>query len=370
MHDLVVTDNFDPRVEDEQFVLADALAHGISGHSDIVRRYELALAKDFGMEHAVSASSGFGALVVALSALGLEPGDKVLLTPTCPLCTVYALTFLRLVPVFCDTRRDDFGADINHAQVRFDDGVAAMIEIPMWGYPVDARAARSFCDARRIPLVLDIALAHKARLDGQLLGAYGEVATFSTHWSKNFVTGEGGCVLTDDPQIAAKARAFSYPDDTSAARPSLNFAMAGLQAALGLARLSRLDDDVDRRRETMALILRELDNPYLEPLPVVPGGETGGTKLLLRETSGCNLALLAHMDRHHVPSDIQRYGCRALYEYPVLRAFRTPCPNAEALLASITTVPLHPDLSQRQVEHIVRSLNSYRPPKTGKRSRT
>lgn len=370
MHDLLITDEFDPRVEDERFVLADALAHGISGRSDVVRRYELALAHQFGAAHAISVSSGFGALVVALSALGLKPGDKVLLTPTCPICTVYALTFLRLVPVFCDTRPNDFGADLDHARALLDEHVAAMIEIPMWGYPVDARATRAFCDAKGIPLIMDIALAHMARLDGRLLAAYGDLATFSTHWSKNFVTGEGGCVLTDDPRLAARARAFSYPDDETAAEPGLNYAMAGLQAALGLARLSRLDADIARRHETMALLLRELDNPFLEPLPVVPGGETGGTKLLLREVSGDNRALLAHMDRLQVPSDILKYRCRALYEFPVLGAFRSACPNAEALLASITTIPLHPDLSRRQVEHIVGSLNAYRPPAATERSRT
>lgn len=362
MHDLIVTDDFDPRAEGEQFVLHNALRHGISGRSDVVRRYELAVAENFGMAHAVSASSGFGALVVALSALGLAPGDKVLLTPTCPICTVYALTFMRLVPVFCDTRPDDFGADLDHAAALLDERVAAMIEIPMWGYPLDARASRAFCDAAGIPLVLDIALAHKARLDGRLLGAYGDLATFSTHSSKNFVTGEGGCVLTDDPSTAERARAFGYPDDPAAERPGLNYAMAGLQAALGLARLSRLDEDIARRRETMALLVAELDNPSLEPLPVVAGGETGGTKLLVREVGGDNRALLAHMDRCGVASDVLNYGCRALYEFPVLAAFRSTCPNAEALLASIITIPVHPDLSRRQLEHVVRSLNGYRPP--------
>jgi len=368
MYDLVITDAFDPRVEDEQFILASALAQGLSGGSDIVNRYDAALAENFGMARAVSVSSGFGALVVALSALGLEPGDKVLLTPTCPICTVYALTFLRLVPVFVDTRPDDFGMDPDHARARFDDRVAAMIEIPMWGYPVDGAAARAFCDARGIPLVMDIALAHKARFGDRLLGAWGDAATFSTHWSKNFVTAEGGAVLTDDPALAERARRFSRPTDDDAPRPGLNYALGGIQAALGLGRLSRLDDDIARRREIMALICRELDNPHLEPLPVIAGGETGGTKLLLRETSGDNRALLAHMAAHRVASDILNYKCRALYEFPILAAHRSACPNAEALLASITTVPVHPDLSQRQLEHVVHSLNGYRPAAASERS--
>lgn len=362
MNDVVITDDFDPRVEDERFILASALANGISGNSDSVQRYDAALSDSFGMAHAISVSSGFGALVVALSALGLRPGDKVLLTPTCPICTVYALTFMRLVPVFVDTRPDDFGMDPDHAQSLFDGQVAAMIEIPMWGYPVDAAAARSFCDARGIPLIMDIALAHKARFGGRLLGAWGDMATFSTHWSKNFVTAEGGVVLTDNADLAARARRFSRPSAGSQTALGLNYSLCGLQAALGLARLSRLDDDIARRRALMDLICAELTSPFLEPLPVVEGGESGGTKLLLRERTGDNTALLAHMAACHVPSDILNYKCRALYEFPVLAAHRSPCRNAEALLAAITTVPVHPDLSQRQLEHIVHSLNSYCPP--------
>jgi perosamine synthetase len=362
MFDIVINDDFDPRVEDEQFILSSALANGISSGSDIVKRYDGALSSNFGMAQAVSVSSGFGALVVALSALGLQPGDKVLLTPTCPICTVYALTFMRLVPVFVDTMPDSFGMDPDHAQVSFDGNVAAMIEIPMWGYPVDGAAARAFCDARGIPLIMDIALAHKARFGGKLLGAWGDAATFSTHWSKNFVTAEGGAILTDNQALADRARRFSRPSLESQTEPGLNYSLCGIQAALGLARLSRLDDDIARRREIMSLIVNELESPFLEPLPVIENGEAGGTKLLLRARSGDNSALLSHMADCQVPSDILNYKCRALYEFPVLAAHRAPCRNAEALLASLTTVPVHPDLSQRQLEHIVQSLNSYRPP--------
>jgi perosamine synthetase len=367
MYDIVITDDFDPRVQDEQFILANALANGISRNSDIVQRFDAALSENFGMAQAVSVSSGFGALVVALSALGLKPGDKVLLTPTCPICTVYALTFMRLVPVFVDTRPDNFGMDPDHAQSLYDGQVAAMVEIPMWGYPVDGAAARAFCDARGIPLIMDIALSHKARFGGRLLGSWGDAATFSTHWSKNFVTAEGGAVLTDDQALADRARRFSRPPLGNQTEMGLNYSLCGIQAALGLARLSRLDEDITRRRAVMALIIDELDNAFIEALPVVESGETGGTKLLLRERSGDNTALLAHMAACQVPSDILNYKCRALYEFPVLAAHRTPCRNAEALLASITTIPVHPDLSQRQLEHIVQSLNSYCPPAASER---
>lgn len=362
MYDPLITDEFDPRVDEESYILSSALQHGISGRSDIVSRYEGALADHFGMNAAISVSSGFGALVVGLSALGLKPGDKVLVTPTCPLCTVYALTFMGLIPLFCDTQPDNFGMDLSHADRLFDHDVAAIIEIPMWGYPLPADETQAFAEAKGVPLIMDIALAHKAQLNGKYLAEYGDLATFSTHWSKNFVTAEGGCVLTNNLDLAEKARNFSYPNDPHVAAPSLNYSMGGLQAALGLARLSRLDQDITKRRENMRLISEALESSFIEPLPIVLGGETGGTKLLLREKSWDNTALLEHMDDLNVPSDILNYRCKALYEFPVLEQYRTECTNAEALLAAITTVPVQPDLTHRQLEHIVKSLNTYTPP--------
>ena len=356
-----LTDVFDPQNSGEAEVIIEALATGLTGRSQIVSRYERGLKAEFEVAHAVAVSSGFGALVVALSALGLKAGDKVLLTPTCPLCTAYALTFLRLEPVFCDIRPDDFSMDLDHAARRFDARTKAIIDIPMWGYPVPADGVAAFARDRGMPFILDLALAHRAKLHGRLLSSFADLATFSTHSSKNLVTGEGGAVLTDNDRFAASARRFSNPHRNDVEAPGLNYSLGGLQAALGVARLPRLKADVAQRVQTMKSITDRLDNRHLQALPIVEGGEPSGTKLIIRERSGSNRALLRHQSEAAIPSDIATYDCKPLYQYPVFAARAEACPNAEAMLSSITTIPVHPDIGPAAIERIVGMLNSYRP---------
>lgn len=356
-----ITDDFWPVSAGEEAFLLEALAKGIGGDGEMVRRYEQGLKTHFGARHAIAASSGYGALVVALSACGLRPGDKVLLTPTCPLCTVYALTFMRLEPVFCDIRPDDFTLSLEMAERLIDSKTRAIIDIPMWGYPVAAQEVAEFARDRGLYYLLDIALAHRATLNGELLWQYADIATFSTHHSKNLVTGEGGAVLTNNQQLANRAREFTRCEYRADRPPVLNFALGGLQAALGLARLNRLADDVSHRRETMQAISQRLMNPHLEALPVIPGGEAAGTKLLVRARSGDNAQLLAWQARAGIPSDIARYNCKSLYQYPVMHEFAAACPNAEKMLASITTVPVHPQISAHEVETICALLNRFQP---------
>ncbi|MEQ9918641.1 DegT/DnrJ/EryC1/StrS family aminotransferase [Pectobacterium aroidearum] len=359
-----IKDSFYPvGAREEAFVLA-ALNSGIGGRSETVRQYEQQLKTHFNAGHAIATSSGYGSLVVALSAFGLKPGDKVLLTPTCPLCTVYALTFMRVEPVFCDISPDDFTIDLAMAERLIDGRTRAIIDIPMWGYPVDAKRVAAFARAKGLYYLLDIALAHKAKLDGEFLWKYADMATFSTHHSKTLVTGEGGAVLTDNAELALKAKQFTHCDFTASRNPVLNFSLSGLQAALGLARLNRLEQDVQHRLSTMQTLGKLLTNPYLEPLPVISGGEPAGTKLLVRSLTGDNDALLEHQSRAGIPSDIALYNCKALYQYPVLRDKAMPCPNAERMLASITTLPVHPDIRQADIAVIAAVLNRFQPEHT------
>lgn len=193
MQDAIIKDSFYPvGINEEQFI-TEALIEGIGANSKSVMNYERTLAIKFNAEYVIATSSGYGSLVVALTSMGLKPGDKVLLTPTCPLCTVYALTFMRLRPIFCDISPNDFTIDLEMAERLIDNDTKAIIDIPMWGYPVNAKEVSQFAKSKGIYYLLDIALSHKAMLNGEYLWKYADIATFSTHHSKTLVTGEGGC---------------------------------------------------------------------------------------------------------------------------------------------------------------------------------
>src|SRR5690606_14436060 len=137
--------------------LEAALREGISGNSAPVAAYERASAAQFGAAHAIAVSSGSAAVMAALAALRLPAGGAVVLSPLAPLCTVYPLMALGLEPVFCDPTPADFGLCLDDLERVLSPRTVAVLDVPMWGYPIPSDRVREACDRRGLPLVLDLA---------------------------------------------------------------------------------------------------------------------------------------------------------------------------------------------------------------------
>ncbi|HEX2581672.1 MAG TPA: DegT/DnrJ/EryC1/StrS family aminotransferase [Dongiaceae bacterium] len=341
--------------------LVACLEGGLSGTSDTVAAYEAELAAWFDARHALAVSSGAAAVTVALAALGLKRGDEVLLTPTCPLCTVYPILNLGLVPKFCDIQPDCFSFHLEDLARSIGPRTRALIDIPMWGYPVPIIALRQFADYHELPLLLDLALCSGTEFSGRPIWSYADIATFSTHESKILSTGEGGGVLTNNALYAERGRLYSRFGGLDGVNFGLNYKMSAPQAAIGVGRLRQLAYHIKRRRENARKILDGLDNPWLEELPVVPNGRPNYLTILLRTTYADNRELIAHLATYGIPSDITTYDCKPLYLFPILASYARTCTNAERMLASITTVPCHPALGEAELAYILSALNTFRP---------
>ena len=356
-----VPDPYAHRHDEDPRYFERALQTGLSGTADIVGEYERALAAHFGSAHAIAVSSGCAAVMAALRAFDWTPGQRVIVTPTAPICTVLPLLDAGLVPVFCDVARDSFGFDQADLDALIDADTCAVIEVPMWGYPVAADATRALATRRGVALIMDLAHAYQTRLHGRKLPAYGDVACFSTHDGKYMSTGEGGSVITDDAAAAARIRAYTRFGNLEGKTLGVNLKLNGLQAALGLARVPALDRDREIRLRNRETLLGLLDNPHFRELPLCAGGEASGYALLLQAVGHDGRELVRYQVAHGVPSDIDKYDNTPLYRYPLLTGYARECPNATALLRSLTTVPLHPDLSRDDLEYIAAVLNAYAP---------
>ncbi|WP_163779997.1 DegT/DnrJ/EryC1/StrS family aminotransferase [Myxococcus vastator] len=355
--DSSIPPSFHQRDASDATYLSAFLHRDLSGTGDVVLAYEAALRSWFGAAAAVSVSSGSAAVMVALGALGLRPGDEVVVPPTAPLCTVYPILAMGGVPVFCDTREDGFGLDLDDLESVVGPRTRAIIEVPMWGYPTPLIPLRAFADDLRLPLVLDLAHGHGIRLSGRPLWTYGHLATFSTHESKFLSTGEGGFILTDDADLAKAARRFSRRGGLNGRHLGLSLTLCGLQAALGLRRLRLLNEHLRVRGQNARHILKQLTQPQLQELPVTSGGEPNYYFLVLRHRGGSAHDLIEQLAAQGIPSDIRRYRCRPLYEFPILSAYRHPCENARRLLGSMTTIPVHPSLTTTELDRIAAAIN-------------
>ncbi|KMN48359.1 aspartate aminotransferase [Chromobacterium violaceum] len=358
----VISDKYRPQYPDDLPALERALRGALSGTSDTVVAYEQALAAWFGAAEAITVSSGGAAVSVALFAAGVQPGDDVLLTPSCPLCTVYPIIAAGANPVFVDTREHGFGADPDSVRERVTPRASALIDIPMWGYPTEVDELRGLADSLDLKLILDLAHSHGSTLHGRHLSSYGHLSCFSTHERKPLATGEGGFLLTDDAELAERCRSYSRFGNLNGADFGLNYKLAALPAALGHSRLDKLAGQIDRRRTHARHLLQRLRHPQVREKRIIEGGNPNYYFLNLELGFADNRAFIDYLDARGIPSDIKRYGCQALYRFPALEQYRRDCPNAEALLSGMTTLPVHPALGEEELDYMADVINGYQAP--------
>lgn len=341
--------------------LERALKTGLSGTAAIVAEYEASIAALYGVRHVIAVSSGAAAVAAALAGVDHVPGDEIVVSPACPICTVLPILSLGLTPVFCDVAPDSFGLDQADLARCAGRRTRAVIEVPMWGYPIRSDHTAAYLAACSTPLIQDLAHGHLTRLNGDWLARIGDMACFSTHDCKFMSTGEGGFVMTDDDTRAARIRAYTRFGNLTGETIGINLKLGGLQAGLGLARSRRMEAHRATRLRNREHLLARLHNPALRELPVAEGGEVNGYALLLQAVGHDGRKLVRYQQAHAIPSDIGKYDNRALFELPLLTQYARPCPNTAALLRSLTTVPIHPDLTEDDLDYIATVLNDYVP---------
>jgi dTDP-4-amino-4,6-dideoxygalactose transaminase len=337
--------------------LIEALGEGLSGTGRLVAAYESATAEQFGAAHAIAVASGSAAVLAALAGLRLPRGGKVVVSPLAPLCTVYPIMALGLEPVFCDTNAADFGLCVPDLERILTPEIAAVVEVPMWGYPVPADEVAAVCARRGVPYVLDLAHGHRIRLHGRDLSRYGLLATFSTHEGKILSTGEGGMVLTDDAALAQAVRSYTRFGDLDGRSFGINLKLSGVQAALGARRMRGFARDLAERRRKAELFFAHLDSEQVTPWPICPGGEPNYYAILVEVRGAAPHAVIEAIGAAGVPSDKLKYPCQVLYRFELLEPHARPCPNAEALIARLSTVPVHPDLEDGELIEMARIIN-------------
>ncbi|WP_206957582.1 DegT/DnrJ/EryC1/StrS family aminotransferase [Trinickia acidisoli] len=355
-----ISDKYRPVYADDLPTLEKTLRGSISGTSDVVTAYERSLAEWFDAKEAVAVSSGGAALNVALYAVGIEAGNDVLLTPSCPLCTIYPIIAAGANPIFVDTRTHGFGADPESVKRALTPRTKAIIDIPMWGYPTEVDELYALTQSLGIKLILDLAHSHGTTLHGRPLSHFGDISCFSTHERKPLATGEGGFILTGDAALAQRSRDYSRFGNLNGKDFGLNYKLAALPAAIGHSRLASLSEQIAKRRENARYLLSKLDSAKVREKRIIDGGEPNYYFLNLELEFADNRAFIDYLDEAGIPSDIKRYGCKALYEFPVLAKYRRACPNAENLLASMTTIPVHPDITAAELDYMAAHINAYR----------
>ena len=333
-----------------------------------VAAFESALTRQLETAHVVGCASGLDALEIALRALGLTPGQKVLTTPTSAFATTLAIVRAGGVPVFVDV--DESGLlDLELAAQRLaaDPTIRFLLPVHLYGHAIELARLEQLALRFELTIVEDCAQAIGARSAGRPVGAVGQAAALSFYPTKNLgALGDAGALTTRDADVAAHARSLrDYGQSTRFVHEiiGLNSRLDELHAAILLrAFLPKLPAWTERRRATAQRYASALEgHRHVRKLPVPPGSESVWHLFPITVVPAQRAALQAHLQARGIPSGI--HYPRTIPSQPALREVpfevHGALTRAEMLARSELTLPLHPYLSDDEVAHVIEALGSF-----------
>lgn len=240
-----------------ELVTACVKSTWVSSLGEYITRFEEQFAQFCSMGYGVATSNGTTALHLALVVLGIGPGDEVIVPSLTFVATANAVHYTGAKPVFADVEPDTWNLDPVDFRRKITSRTKAVIPVHIYGHPANMDAILAVAHEFGIRVVEDAAEAHGAQFHDQRVGGLGDISTFSFYGNKIITTGEGGILLTNNSEWAARAiflRDHAMSPDKRYWHPEIgfNFRMTNIQAALGVAQMERIEKFIEIKRRNAA----------------------------------------------------------------------------------------------------------------------
>lgn len=237
--------------------VADAAKRAWYGDANLYHdKFEKAFAAYVGRKHAIALPSCTSALHLALSALGVRPGDEVVVPEITWIASSAPIDYVGAKPVFADVERDTWCLSADSLAKRITRRTKAVVAVDLYGGIPDMESLKKICSKKRIALIEDAAQAIGSEYHGRNAGSFGVASVFSFHGSKTLTTGEGGMLVTDRPDIYRRCLFLRdhgrAPGKFWNTEVAFKYKMSNVQAALGLAQLERIEELVEKKRRIFA----------------------------------------------------------------------------------------------------------------------
>jgi dTDP-4-amino-4,6-dideoxygalactose transaminase len=332
-----------------------------------VAAFEEALARYCGTKFAVGLSSGTDALLVALLALEIGPGDEVIVPTFTFFATAGTVVRLGARPVFCDIAPQTYNIDVGQVERLITPRTRAIMPVHLYGQLADMRPLLSLAARHNLPVIEDAAQAIGARLpDGTLAGAFGLMGALSFYPTKNLgALGDAGALLTNDEQLAELARKLRVHGSGHTyyhERVGGNFRIDALQAAMLTIKLKHLEDWTEQRRARAACYTELITAAGLTPEHVQPPQEIHGRHVyhqyVLRAARRDDL--LTFLKERHIgagvyyPLPLHLQTCFADLGYKP-----GDFPHAEYAAAQVLALPIYPELTDAQQHAVVDAITAF-----------
>lgn len=321
--------------------------------------FERSFAEYIGARHCIAVANGTDALEIGLQAIGIKPGDEVLVPANTWISTAEAVTSVGAIPVFVDIDPSTYNIDPAAISSKLTPRTAAIIPVHLYGLPADMDAIVAIARQNDLKILEDCAQAHGASYNGKVVGNFGDAATFSFYPSKNLgAVGDAGAIVTNDEATAVSARLIANHGQSGKNVHSIegrNSRMDGIQAAILSIKLPFLDDWITARRRNAASydsLLRDL--PIR--LPAEPEGSRHTYHLYVVQVDG----------RDRVQAELANAGIETGIHYPTSLPFMEAYsrfshhpddfPVSFGQMGRILSLPMYPELTEEMIEYVCQSI--------------
>ncbi len=337
--------------KEEQEAVQKVLASGIISQGPEVEKFENEFSETLENRRCIAVNSGTSALHLGLIAAGIGPGDEIIVPSFTFAATGNAVALTGAKPVFVDIEPDYFCIDPKAVESAIGPKTAGIMPVHLYGHPAAMIELQEIANRHGLILFEDAAQAHAATLQGQPVGAMGSVAAFSFYPTKNMTSGEGGMIVTNDPEIERKCRLLRNQGMEQRYMNEIigfNTRMTDIHAAIGRVQLKRLPEWTRIRQANAGYLDSALTNV------ITPKVADGATHVYHQYTIRSD-----NRDELALKLNKENIGTGVYYPTPVHRlpsfASNLDLPETEAAAASVLSLPVHPSLNEKDLEDIVKA---------------
>lgn len=346
--------------DDERAAVDRVLRSGMVAQGPEVAAFESEFSAHFvGGRPVVAVNSGTSGLHLGLLAAGVGPGDEVIVPSFTFAATANSVALTGATPVFADIDPDTFTLDPEAVAVAITPRTKGVMPVHLYGHPARMTELSALAAARGIDLYEDAAQAHGAALDEAPVGTFGTFAMFSLYPTKNMTSGEGGMVATVDDDVARRVRLLrnqgmerQYENEVV----GFNARMTDIHAAIGRVQLTKVDGWTEARRRNAAFLNENLRGVIVPP--VADGARHVYHQYTVRVPEDRDGFVKALKDEHSVGSGV--YYPIPNHRLPSLAHFAPglELPETERAAREVVSLPVHPSLSQDDLERIVAAVSA------------
>ena len=342
--------------DDEREAVDRVLRSGMLAQGPEVKAFEDEFSTVVGGRRCVAVNSGTSALHLAFLAVGIGRGDEVIVPSFSFAATANSVSLTGATPVFVDIEQDYFNINPAAVEAAITPRTKAIMPVHLYGHPAAMTEIGTLCTRHNLLLLEDAAQAHAASLNGIPVGAFGVAASFSFYPTKNMTSGEGGMVSTDSQDVERQLRLLRnqgmerrYENEVI----GFNTRMTDLHAAIGRVQLRKLAEWTESRQRNAQFLSENIKGV------VVPPVATGATHVYHQYT-----IRVVDTDRDRFAEELTRKGIGngVYYPTPIHRlpsfGLSIDLPVTESVARQCLSLPVHPSLTQGDLEKIVEGVNS------------